>query len=164
MLAWREKLGNSGYSMTAQDIAKFYLLRASDDGDLITHLKMQKLVYYAYVWSLVRIGKKPFDEAIEAWPNGPVVPSLYHELKQYKSMPIDEEYIGDAKAIDNLIMSSEYADALNQVYEEYAPMSAFELVTLSHSEDPWANARSGKKPTDTSSAPIKDSDIVAYYG
>jgi hypothetical protein len=42
-----------------------------------TAWKLQKLVYYSQVWSLVWNERPLFNERIEAWANGPVVPDLY---------------------------------------------------------------------------------------
>lgn len=149
--------------MNAKDIAQYYLMRASEDGDLITNLKMQKLVYYAYAWVLVRQNLKLFADPIEAWPNGPVVPSLYHDLKQYKSMPIPDEYISNSAELSDRIANSNFKDNLDAVYEEYMPKAAFQLVALTHSERPWLEARQGKSATEASSEKIKDSTIRATY-
>ncbi len=46
-----------------------------------THMKLQKLLYYAQAWSLVWDEKQLFGDRIEAWANGPVVPRLFQQLK-----------------------------------------------------------------------------------
>ena len=43
------------------DVAKYFLYRAIQDGELVSPLKMQKLLYYAYSWTLVKNKKKLFD-------------------------------------------------------------------------------------------------------
>ncbi len=85
---------------TASDVARYFLGLATEDGDLITNLKMQKLVYYAYAWTLVKNDRKLFDEPIQAWANGPVVPSLYQELKCYRAGPIEEEFLAVESGVD----------------------------------------------------------------
>jgi uncharacterized phage-associated protein len=150
--------------MTAKEIAQYYLLRASEDGDLITNLKMQKLIYYAYAWTLVRQDKQLFNEPIEAWPNGPVVRSLYQDLKDYGSMPIGDDYLpSNTQALITRMSINGVKDNLDAVYEEYMTKAAFELVALTHSESPWVNARRGKTATEVSNEPIKDADIRATY-
>lgn len=149
--------------MNVKDIARYYLIRASEDGDLITNLKMQKLVYYAYAWVLVRQGKRLFNEPIEAWPNGPVVRSLYQDLKKYGSMPISDEYVINGEELVRRITVNGVKDDLDAVYEEYMPKAAFELVALTHSEKPWLEARQGKSATEASSEQIKDETIRATY-
>src|SRR5436305_3443094 len=58
---------------TAHDVAAYILSKTGE----ITAMKLQKLVYYSQAWSLVWDEEPLFDERIEAWVNGPVVPDLY---------------------------------------------------------------------------------------
>ena len=146
------------------DIAKYFLAQAINDGELISPLKMQKLVYYAYVWYLVKTKQKLFDEPIEAWPMGPVTPSLYSELKQYGSAPIPEEFLGGQKELDVVFDKLKgQQELLRKVYEKYDSLTAFELVMLTHNEKPWLEARKGLKPTEQSTHSISDKDILSYY-
>lgn len=148
------------------DVAKYLLARALDDGELVSPLKMQKLVYYAYVWFLIERKKKLFNEEIEAWPMGPVVASLYQELKHYGSAPIGEDYLGSNKesAIKQLLEKTNGArEILDKVYEKYDSLTAFELVRLTHNEKPWLIAREGLGPDDPSLHAIADQDILEYY-
>jgi uncharacterized phage-associated protein len=40
-------------------------------------MKLHKLLYYCQAWSLVWDGEPLFEEEIEAWVSGPVIPYLY---------------------------------------------------------------------------------------
>src|SRR4051794_30174218 len=55
------------------DVAAFILEKKGP----MTAMKLQKLVYYSQVWSLVWDEKRLFEARIEAWANGPVAPSVY---------------------------------------------------------------------------------------
>lgn len=150
--------------LTPSGIAKYFLYRASLDGDLVSPLKMQKLVYYAYAWALVKNKRKLFNENIEAWPNGPVLPSLYKELKKYGSAPIPEDFI-DAGSEEELTKQfpKDVLETLDKVYEKYMTLTAFELVVLTHSEKPWVEARKGLRSNETSHKPISDDHIKEQY-
>ena len=146
------------------DIAKYFLSQAINDGELISPLKMQKLVYYAYVWYLVLTGKRLFAEPIEAWAMGPVTPSLYGDLKIYGSAPIPEAYLGNKADTDEIFVKlKNQTEVLRGVYEKYDTLTAFELVVLTHNEKPWVEARKGLKPEEQSNKPIADSDIISFY-
>ena len=155
-------------NISPSDIAKYFLYRSNQDGELVSPLKMQKLVYYAYVWTLVKNKTKLFDEKIQAWPSGPVVPSLYRELKSYGSSPIDEKYLGVKDEAElNAIFSKfpkEVKNVLDGVYETYSTKTAFELVALTHAEKPWLEARNNLAPTKPSNNPILDATILKQYG
>lgn len=150
------------------DVAKYFLYRSTQDGELVSPLKMQKLVYYAYVWTLIKNRRKLFNEKIEAWPSGPVVPSLYRKLKGYGSAPINEDYLGVKSEKELEAIFSKFSDdvkaTLDKVYEDYMTKTAFELVTLTHSEKPWAETRKGLSATEPSNRPIPDDLILQQYG
>lgn len=146
-----------------QDIASFYLSRAIEDGDLITNLKMQKLVYYAYCWVLTLDNKRLFEENLQAWANGPVSPSLYRSLSKYKSSPIPQDFIDESaiKRVQELDQKILYT--IDSVYETYITRAAYELVALTHNELPWENARKGLSDTERSSKELDDKDILSYF-
>lgn len=54
--------------LTCFDAADYFLSKIDEDaGDVITNLKLQKLVYYAQGFSLALCGRPLFAERIEAW-------------------------------------------------------------------------------------------------
>jgi uncharacterized phage-associated protein len=110
----------------------------------ITPMKLQKLLYYCYVWQLVAKDKK-FDASFEAWTHGPVEPEIYKEYKKYGRKPIKGE-IG-AESIDLLI---------DFILDSYSVYSAIELSKTTHMESPW------KKYKDTGEV-IPDEELIAYY-
>ena len=152
----------------AINVARYFAFRANFDGEIITPLRMQKLVYYAYVWVLIKKGIKLFKEKFQAWPNGPVLPSLYQALKIFKNSGIDMNFIdiSNEEELDKLkaSFSKEELEILDKVYEKFIKKSAFELVALTHNENPWKNARKGLSPTDSSVQEIQDKDIIETYG
>lgn len=157
---------------TARNVARYFLATAAFNGELVTNLKMQKLVYLAYGETLARTNQRLFDEPIEAWANGPVVPSLYQELKAYRYAPIDVAFLG-FEVTDDIESSEGFAELveavrpaqeiLDEVFEEYVPLSAFQLVTLTHSHKPWVEARENFGPGDRCNTPLQDDHILAVF-
>lgn len=145
-------------------VAKYILYKCTFFGDLITNLKMQKILYYVYVWNLIKTSEPCFKYKFQAWPNGPVYPAVYKALNKYKASPISEEFLGfknenDLNELKN-DLGEEFVKLIDKVYEKYATKSAFELVCLTHSESPWKNAI--KKTS--AQKEIEDSDIFATHG
>jgi uncharacterized phage-associated protein len=66
--------------------ANEFIVLAQPDG--AEHMKLQKLVYYAYGWWLKYHPDRIISEAPEVWQFGPVFPSLYHALKYQGRAPI----------------------------------------------------------------------------
>ena len=136
----------------ALDIANWFLLKnnseileheaVGDDYEVyegITHLKLQKLLYYAQGVYLAATGKKLFNENIEAWPHGPVVQEVYDVFKSNGKnnivIDINEEDLKIIKEIEN---NAEVSGILNEVYDNFAIYTAWQLREMSHANDgPW---------------------------
>src|SRR5579871_1664070 len=69
----------------------FLLCESRERGDVLTNLKLQKLLYYAQAWHLVHKDKYLFSEDFQAWIHGPVLPSQYQRFKKNEWRPIQDE-------------------------------------------------------------------------
>nr|DAR29686.1 MAG TPA: hypothetical protein [Caudoviricetes sp.] len=138
---------------TASDVAKYIL---SVQGSM-TAMKLEKLVYYAQVWALVWDEEPLFNEKIEAWANGPVVPELY-----YMHKGLFKVSLGDiCGKITNL--SANNKDTINKVLKGYGKFSAQQLIDLTHSESPWQNARGNTPAGEPCKNEICIDAIAEYY-
>ena len=137
------------------DVANYILeisREESEDGEyeLISHMKLQKLVYFCQGYSLALYGKPLFPDPIEAWTHGPVCPKLYHILKGYGSSPIT------ASINPEKIMLNEHEKYLiGMVYDSYGQYSASRLRKITHEEGPWNNT------SDTT--PIPQEAMLKYF-
>lgn len=120
----------------AMEIARWFLnenRRRMLDGeaDFITHLKLQKLLYYAQGCYLAIKTVPLFHENILAWEHGPVVEEVYQEFKNYGSSPIlfDENYTTN--------IDDETAPILAEVFDVFGQYSAWKLREMTHNETPW---------------------------
>lgn len=73
-----------------EEIANYFIERGIGERKEVTPMKLQKLLYYAYGWYYTVFEKKLFDAPIFAWNYGPVVESIYHDVKRYGNTPISE--------------------------------------------------------------------------
>lgn len=67
---------------SVKKIAKCFLCNIDRDARVsITHLKLQKLLYYAQAWNMVLSENEEclFQEKIEEWTHGLVVREIYDE-------------------------------------------------------------------------------------
>lgn len=123
---------------TVFDVANYFLNFAAKDetsGELLSNLKLQKLVYYAQGFSLAIYNKPLFPEPIEAWTHGPVVPDLYRRFKDFGGSPIPPPADFDASAI----FSGEEIELLDEIYNMYGQFSAWKLRNMTHEDAPWLN-------------------------
>jgi uncharacterized phage-associated protein len=138
-------------NVTVHDVAAFILQQQGE----MTAMKLQKLVYYSQVWSLVWDEAPLFDEPIEAWANGPVVRSLY--LRHQGRFKV-AEWEGDPSKL-----SDTQQETILKVLEFYGGMSSQSLSDLTHNEKPWQRARADLGPTDRGNRVISHASIFEYY-
>ena len=139
---------------TVFDAAKYILERC---GRLST-MKLQKLCYYAQVWSLVWDDEPLFGEEFEAWANGPVCPELFASSKgQFSVSP--EEMNGDSSHL-----APNQKETIDKVLDYYGDKNAQWLSQLTHMEDPWQEARRDLPPGAKCSAVISKESMAMYYG
>lgn len=126
--------------------------------DSMTHKKIQKLCYYAQAWYCTLLDGTPlFKEEIQAWVHGPVVPALYPIYADNKWVPISK------RDFDETVFSEQVLNVLKAVYETYGKFTGDQLESLTHSEEPWIQAREGLQPWETSTTPITCESMRKYY-
>lgn len=123
-------------ALNSMDVVNEFLYLAQCDGELLTHLKVQKLLYFAQGWYLAYLDDPLFNDSIQAWKFGPVVENVYKHLKKYGSgavsldrvQPLPEKY-NDVK------------EFLNYVWNTYKRFTAVQLSDMSHIKGgPWDQA------------------------
>lgn len=119
---------------TAREIADWFIQRAIQDvntsgGEYITHLKLQKLLYFAQGCYSAMEGNPLFNEKIYAWTHGPVVKDLYPIYKDCKDRGIEE---------CNDVQIDKHTEAiLEEVYHVFGQYSAWALREITHEQEPW---------------------------
>lgn len=122
----------------------------------ITAMKLQKLIYYSQAWHLARVGSRLFDDRVEAWPQGPVVPSVYR--KHRRKYQVSSWPTGHAERLLPL-----ERETLDWVLDKYSHFSAESLSRMSHMELPWKNTRGALAAGDRSSEEIPALEMRHYY-
>ncbi len=128
------------HNLSPFDVANWFTCTIDREaGDSITHLKLQKLLYYAQAWSLVLNGKSLFAEDFEAWAHGPVIPSIYERYKEhgFDALPPCE--------CENDI-AGETEEVLKEVKRVYGELSGKKLERLTHSEAPGLKREMDSRP------------------
>lgn len=144
----------------ATEIASFlaYLSQQGEESDPLTNLRIQKLLYYVQGWSLALRDRPAFEDRIEAWAHGPVVPSVYHDLKKF-----DRGFVVGLNGEDESTLSDEDKMFLGELWQTYQAYSASKLWQMTHAEAPWENARNGCPPGERSTNEITQDSLKAYF-
>lgn len=147
------KVGIMERKYSALDIAKWFLwknrveqIENEDEYDDkyevyegLSHLKLQKLLYFAQGVNLVVNGKALFSDKIVAWTHGPVVRKIYDTFKGFGRDDINIELTEqDNKIIENIELDSDTSYVLNLVYNNFCIYTAWQLREMTHiPKGPW---------------------------
>ncbi|MFD1210752.1 Panacea domain-containing protein [Arthrobacter sp. GCM10027362] len=144
--------------MDAFDVAATLLSRAN--GNRLSALKLQKLTFYSFGWFAHLTGERLFKENFFALPKGPIVSELY-------SAHSGQDHVTLEGLQDNLQRSLQVqedyaAEVIDAVFETYGRYNQYDLVEMTHLEQPWRQAwhapgRRGK------SAPLPSDHIVDFF-
>lgn len=122
-------------SHTAVEVANAFLNLAEKEGITLTNLQLQKLVYIAFGFYVAIFNERMFDDEIQAWNFGPVIPNLYHALKKYGADEVTA-YLEDGNRIEE---NSPEMKVIESVWESYKDFNAIQLSNLTHDEGtPWS--------------------------
>lgn len=141
---------NARYSIL--EIANWFLHKES-----MSHKKLQKLCYYAQAWFYTLKDFRLTDAIFEAWVHGPVSPVLYDKFKSfgYHKIKLVGVYTPHIEEDD--------LELLESVWETYGDHTGNALEALTHSEQPWIEARKGYLPTESCNVPISVESMKKYY-
>lgn len=123
---------------SALDVAAYIVELAEQIGEVITNMKLQKILYYSYAWYSVEVENREqlFPEPIEAWPYGPVIRAVYEVYKSNKADNIKQPE-GDGESRN---LSEVQRKIVEEVFLAYGKRSASELVDMTHNERPWSES------------------------
>ena len=136
------------------DVARYIVKKLGT----ITTVKLQKLVYYSQAWSLVWDEKTLFRSKIQAWANGPVIPTLFQAHKGKFKVGVKDFPEGRIRRL-----SEDERETIDAVLDHYGKESAQWLIDLTHLEDPWREAREGCETGERCTNEITNASMMEYY-
>lgn len=131
---------------TARDVVAYIEQRLPHASEM----RLFKLAYYAQAWNIAWEGRPLFSDRIEAWRYGPVPVDCRNERTygpRIQPQPLD----------------SEAREVVDSILDFYGHMSASDLVRLSHSEDPWKDARGDLPKEARSEGEITVASMRRFY-
>jgi uncharacterized phage-associated protein len=145
-------------SARAIDIARFLirLAHTEPEPEFVSHMRLQKLLYYVQGWSLATRSDPMFLSMIQAWVHGPVVYDVYKAFRAYDDQPIPDSESADTLPDDDRAF-------VTSIWAHYKAFSASELRRMTHSEMPWLAARGDLPPTERADAEISHQSMMDWF-
>lgn len=161
-----EEKGRNMYNVL--DVAIYVINYAHDTGcgELMSNLKLQKILYYIQATFLLKKNKECFKSVIIAGKFGPVIPEVYQKYKIYERRGIPKQENRKVLQLDcekMRIIKKEVTEIsrgdkrlIEKVVDTYAEITEpIVLAKKTCEEDPWKNTSLNKE--------IKNSLIRKYY-
>jgi uncharacterized phage-associated protein len=109
--------------------------------DGISHMKLQKLCYYAYGWWIAKHHEPLLTDAPEVWRYGPVFGTLYQALRGFGGRPIREplqDLLSPSVASVPRIMDDDVVAFVDAIWGAYGRYTDIELSEMTHKTgSPW---------------------------
>lgn len=140
--------------ISAQQLADYIVGLQDPEVSDLTHLKLQKLLYYCYGHVLAKHGERLFDEPFLAWQHGPVLKSVYDAYKEHGRQVLPVTAKPPAMNLPDPILRT-----IHEVIGDYGQYSAWCLREMTHNELPWQTAFNDASYNEI----ISDADINSHF-
>ena len=125
--------------MDVKELAIGIISYCNNNNIRISNLKLQKILYYIQGYAIKETHEPAFDAEIHNWQYGPVVEEVYFEYNQFRGEDI---VLKDYDRRDGFFKrKNAINDIVLKVLNNCKNKSAFELIEMTHKEDPWKNTR-----------------------
>lgn len=149
-----ENLENKSHGLFT--VVNWFLSQTTEE-DPITHLALQKILYFTQGWSDILIGRQMISDTCKAWAHGAVYQPIYNEFKGFKYMPLPRVH----RSIDLSAQELELLTIIKEYY--YDVYSAKTLEAICHKEEPYILARKDVQKGANSNESIPKKLIRNYY-
>jgi uncharacterized phage-associated protein len=131
-----------------------YIFNAVKDKH-VTPMQLIKLVYIANGYMLGLYGKTLYDESVQAWRYGPVIPSVYKAVRSFGSNKIEDlDDVADGE------FDSDETHVMDMVADVYGQYDGLTLSSATHMPNtPWSITWEQSK----ANAHISDDLIENFY-
>lgn len=122
-----------GYNIL--DICKYIIFYSNEKNYGITNLRLQKILYFVQMYFLKIRHTVCFEDDIEAWDFGPVVPRVFKEYKRFGIgwIPIfNDPCVHFESAVDKQIVDG--------IVDLLAPYSNTQLMDMTFRQSPYLRA------------------------
>lgn len=120
----------------SEEIAYQFVILASDSGEEITQLQLQKLIYIAHGWCLFTSGQPLTGDRPEAAPFGPTYRRLAERLAICGLQPVWKEQLPQP---DTSALDEREVELITAVWNDHRGLASEQLSAVTRGPDaPWS--------------------------
>lgn len=127
----------------SRSVANFILDACDTLHRPITHLALQKIIYFCHGWHLAKYSRPLVVDCPEAWAHGPVFRPVFDQFKDCRRQTINKralifDFISGEHLLAKMPIQSDLETFLMQIVRYYIQFSAITLREMSHEQGgPW---------------------------
>jgi len=156
---------------TQQDLGKIDVLILADyvlkHYGPMSHLKLQKLLFYCQAYHLAYFQIPLVDEHFQAWVHGPVCKRVFDAQKDvsilYSDITFDPSFNADPDPHFMSSLNSLQKELVLDVLKQLSIWTGMELESSTHAEKPWIAARIGYSRAEKCEEIISNQMMEEFY-
>lgn len=132
----------------------------------MSHLKLQKLLFYCDAYHLAYFDKELITDKFEAWVHGPVSRKVYDSLKDKSMLYAELSYSNSTgKDVDKEFgkLTQDQQTLIVSILTDLSTWTMFELGASVRNEKPWKDARIGYGEADKCHVEISKETTRLFY-
>ena len=128
-----------GSMLSVHQVADYLLVRASEQGRPLDHVKVQRLCYFVQGFYLAFRDQPLFGEPLRAWDDGPVTRELSDRFGNVSGpVPVPDDFNAGS-------LTPEHREFLDMVVYRFGDHPSTELARMTRADDPWRDAYNRSK-------------------
>lgn len=160
-------------------VANYFIKKSLVTKTALTHMHLQKMLFFAHAFYFKHYGKPLIADPFVAWQHGPVIETLYHELKKYGYDKItemvvvlkrldsaDEDSVFPFRVVTPFVNTddTDIVHYLDSVWNSLSHAETWRLRALSHQEGGawYKTVGELKDKTGRNIDPSNDNDVRKY--
>lgn len=153
-------------SLNPITVANTFVARFGQEGK-IEHMKLQKLLFYAYGWWLTNHVSPLLTAKPEVWRYGPVFSSVYWKFNKFGSGAIEgPQPLTPFSNIAPTILrdGSEHSNFIDRIWDMYGSFDGMLLSDMTHKKGtPWQQTAEQCNYQVPQNHPISDAVTKSYF-
>ena len=152
------------------DVANYIIFKCNELGIEVNNLKLQKLLYYANMYSLYKTESALTKERFQKWKFGPVSPKVYftfrhlgkHNIQEpVSSIELDKAGHLRIKEFDENTIADKDKNNIDKIIKDMGSIGRFDLVDITHKEPMWRNFED-QILNEVRNLEYSDEEIISY--
>ncbi|TDQ11290.1 Panacea domain-containing protein [Pedobacter metabolipauper] len=133
----------------------------------MSHLKLQKLVFYCQAYHLGYFNSPLIEDDFQAWVHGPVCRRVFDDQQDVSLLHCDIRYSNykneDPDVVFSEALISSQKEFIKDILTDLAAWTGLELEACTHREKPWIIGRIGYGPADRCEVIISKESMREFY-